>query len=228
MADLSILSQSTPNRIVEAWHEANYTPRSRLGLSEVGHKCNRYLWYTHHGFPALPPPGRMLRLFRLGEMIEEQVITDLLTAGFKVYGRQKEKMLELDGIQLVGHIDGIIEGLIESSKPQLLEIKSSNNKRFNQLLKLNSYEIWNEKYKAQIHVYMLASKLSRCLVWVENKDTSNTYTERINLDKSYAFKVLEKVFNAISSESVPPRSCPKPDWFEVKMCKFQKVCFNNP
>ena len=225
MADLSILSQSTPNRVVETWHEANYTPRSRLGLSEVGHKCNRYLWYVHHGYPALQPPGRMIRLFRLGEMIEEQVITDLLTAGFRIHSRQKEKMIENDGIQLIGHIDGIIGGLLESSKPHLLEIKSSNSKRFNQLLKLNSYEMWSEKYKAQIHVYMLASKISRCLVWVENKDSSETYAERIKIDKSYALKVLEKTFNAISSVSTPPRACPKQDWFEVKMCKFRKICF---
>lgn len=225
MADLAILSQSTPNRIVEAWYEANYTPRSRLGLSEVGHKCDRYLWYAHRNTPALPPSGRMLRLFRLGEMIEEQVITDLISAGLTVHSRQKEKMLELNSIQIVGHIDGIIEGLLESSKPHLLEIKSSNNKRFNQLFKLGSYEKWDEKYKAQIHVYMLALKLTRCLVWVENKDSSTSYTERIKLDKAYALMVLEKAFTAISATMAPPRTCPKPDWFEAKMCKYQKVCF---
>ena len=224
MADLSILTQGAPNKIVEAWYEADYKPRHRLGISEVGHKCSRYLWYVHNDYPAVPPEGRLLRLFQLGNLIEDQVITDLLTAGFKIYGRQREKMLEFDGIQIKGHCDGIIENLMESSKPHLLEIKSSNEKRFKKLVK-SGYEKWDEKYKAQGHVSMLGMGLKRCLVWVENKNDSTTYTERISLDKDYALKVLEKAFSAISSTIMPSRVCPKPDWFEAKWCKFYPVCF---
>jgi len=220
-----ILNNDSPGNVVEAWYEANNTPRIHLGLSQIGHKCKRYLWYCHHGYKQTEIKGRVLRLFNLGNIIEDSIVFDLRQAGYVVHSAQKEVHFEYKGLRLVGHIDGIVDGLIESSQPHLLEIKSANEKSFKQLLKLGSYEKWNEKYKAQVHNYMLGLKLKRCLVIVENKNTSELYTERIRLDKNYIINALEVVFEAISMHSPPERSCPRADWYEAKWCGFWGECF---
>jgi hypothetical protein len=208
---------------VDTYYEVNQRPRTHLGLSEVGHPCKRYLWYRHHGYPTPPIPGRTLRLFELGKIIEDAVINDLQLAGFTVHSRQKEISFEDGDIKLTGHLDGIIEGLVESSKPHLLEIKSANGKSFG-LIK-GSYEKWQPKYKGQIHVGMLGAKLKRCLVAVYNKDNSDLYTERIPLDRDYAIRILVDVFNAIQKPTEPERACPRPDWFEARWCPFYEECF---
>ena len=224
MVDLSILTKSKPEHIVDAWIESSRIERDHLGLSEIGHPCKRYLWYVHHKYNRAPIPGRVLRLFRTGDHVEFDVVTDFISAGYEIYDRQKELSFTYDDAVLRGHIDGIIRGLIESSKPHLLEVKSSNDARFKKLLKVG-YEEWDAKYKAQVHVYMLGMKLERALVVVENKNDSERYTERIRLKKSYAVKVLEDAFKSISSEVAPERMCPRVDWYEAKFCSFYKTCW---
>jgi hypothetical protein len=193
-----------PGQIVEAWRESIYVGRAHLGLSDCGHSCERYLWYAHHGYGGEAPDGRVLRLFQLGNLIEDQAYLDLVGAGYVVHSRQREVKVSDGGVTLRGHLDGVIEGLIESSRPHLWECKSASHKRFNELKKVG-YEAWDEKYKAQVHVYMILSKLDRCLVWVENKDDSSIYTERIRLDRRYAVKILERCFNAIQRTTPPER-----------------------
>jgi len=214
----------TPANVVEAWYAANHKPRTWLGLSECGHKCPRYLWYAHHGYPQKPIEGKKLRLFQLGNLIEDQAAIDLQTAGYFLFDRQKEISITDGSIKLAGHIDGKISGLMESSKVHIWECKTSSDKRFKDLLK-SSYEAWDEKYKAQVHVYMLLSKLVRALVWVENKNTNEVYTERIKLDRPYAIGVLERCFAAIKQPSPPDRLCPNASWFEAKWCKYYPICF---
>lgn len=228
MSDLTnIFRLNSPETLIDQCYEAEYTPRSRLGLSEIGHKCKRYLWYKYHSIASdKVPDGRVLRLFKLGNIIEDAVIDDLKAAGFNVFGSQEEIEFNSGGVNLIGHIDGKITGLKQSSKTHLLEIKTSNDKRFKQLLKLRSYEKWDEKYKAQIHSYMLGSGLERCLVAVYNKNNSDLYTERIPLNKGYISILLEKVFKAISQEDLPGRSCPKIDWYEAKWCDYYERCFD--
>ncbi len=218
------INTTTPAQVVDAWHEAQYQPRVRLGLSEIGHQCQRYLWYRHHGFLLPPPAGRVLRLFRMGNIIEEQAVIDLKTAGYHVHSQQREVSITDGGTTLTGHIDGIIEGLIESKQPHLLEVKSSSEKRFNELKKVG-YERWDEKYRVQVHVYMVLLKLKRCLVWVENKNTSEAYTERIDANTDFAVMALERAFSAISSPEQPVRKCPNASWYEAKWCGYCKECF---
>ena len=209
MVDLTdILDRGSPGQAVEAWYEANLEPRLYLGLSECGHECPRYLYYRHHGFTPAPIEGRVLKLFQLGNLIEDQAIKDLRNAGFTLTDNQKEVTFEHNGITLRGHVDGVIAGLVESSKPHLWECKSANEKSFKKLLKCRLYKEWSKKYYAQVQVYMLGLKLDCALVWVENKNDSSIYTERIKLDKEYAVDLLQDVFEAISKPEPPERLCP--------------------
>ena len=203
--------------MIEAKRAGDNIPRQHLGLSEIGHKCPRWLWYAHHNTPSKPVEGRIIRLFRTGNIIEDAIISDLESIDIEVTDRQREVEIVNGDIVLRGHIDGIVSG-------QLLEIKSTNEKYFKQLLKVG-YEKWNPKYKAQAHVYMVLCDLEECMVVVENKNDSNLYIETLKLDRDYVTKLLIDVFAAITPDTPPDRMCPDISWYESKCCKYQEVCF---
>jgi hypothetical protein len=203
--------------MIEAKRAGDNIPRQYLGLSEIGNKCPRWLWYAHHNTPSKPVEGRIIRLFRTGNIIEDAIISDLESIDIEVTDRQREVEIVNGDIVLRGHIDGIVSG-------QLLEIKSANEKYFKQLLKVG-YEKWNPKYKAQAHVYMVLCDLEECMVVVENKNDSNLYIETLKLDRDYVTKLLIDVFAAITLPEPPERICPDVSWYESKCCKYQEFCF---
>ena len=207
-------------------YEKNNVPRARLGLSQCGHKCKRYLWYCHNGFIGTQPDGRVLRLFQLGNILEDQTIADIQSAGFDIHSGQKHVEFTLDGITLTGSIDGIVEGLIESPKnPHLFEHKTCSLKKFKELKKKGSYRDWNEVYYWQVQVYMLGLGLTRAAVFVYCKDNSELYMERIQLDEGATIDRLQDVFLAIGQMTPPERACPDADYFEAKWCPFYKECW---
>ena len=203
--------------MIEAKRAGENIPRQHLGLSEIGNKCPRWLWYAHHNTQSKPVEGRIIRLFRTGNIIEDAIISDLESIGIEVTDRQREVEIVNGDIVLKGHIDGIVSG-------QLLEIKSAGEKYFKQLLKVG-YEKWNPKYRAQAHVYMVLCDLEECMVVVENKNDSNLYIETLKLDRDYVTKLLIDVFAAITLPEPPERICPDVSWYESKCCKYQEVCF---
>ena len=223
MSDLTkILRQNEVTDRVNACYEKAFTPRTHLGLSQAGHECDRFLWYKHNKYVEPAPEGRILRLFELGNSVEDLVVKDLRQAGYMVSGTQKSVVFEWDDVKLTGHIDGLIEGI--TSKTHLLEIKSACLKQFN-ILKKKGYENWHDTYKFQVHAYCLGLGLQRILAVVYCKDNSELYTERISLDKKWITKKLEHVFEVISSDVMPDRKCPCKSWWKARFCNFSKNCF---
>lgn len=226
MADLTqIIRENMPVQAIDAWYEATNVPRTRLGLSQCGHKCLRFLWYKHHGYTGKTPGGRVLRLFELGNILEEQTIRELKTVGYTHHSCQKEVNLTLDGVTLTGHIDGILEGLLESSQPHLFEHKTCSDKSFKNLDKCGSYREWNEQYWWQVQLYMLGLNLKRAAVFVYNKNNSELYFERIKFERQATLERIADVFTAIGQESPPERACPRQDWYEASWCDLKKICW---
>jgi CRISPR/Cas system-associated exonuclease Cas4 (RecB family) len=218
------------NEAINTFHEFKDKPRNYMGLSQIGivNICPRKAWYMMHGYQAEPFPGRILRLFRSGDDCETNMVLDLKSIGLRVHSEQKEVAATQDDIKFVGHIDGIVEGLeyIDvGKKPCLLEIKSCNDKRFKELVKLQSYCSWDEVYAAQIMVYGTLLKLKCYLVGVENKNTSERYFERGYIDKKYAISLLQKAFEVYRSPDPPCRACPRQDYYIAKFCQYRGVCF---
>lgn len=202
MADLSGLIQTDQVQdTLDKDYEGRFVRRLHLGLSEIGNPCARYLWMAHRGLINNQPEGRILRLFELGNVIENALIKDLLSAGYEVWGQQQQVKIEFEGVTLFGHIDGRIKGLKESKQVHLLEIKTASKKSFNKIN--NSYQEWNAKYKAQIQVYMLTAKLQNALVVVYCKDDSRIYSERIKIDKDWIIGKVRDVFDIIRLPEMP-------------------------
>jgi len=235
MADLSFIEDNYQGSVeaIDLWYEAQDKQRGYLGLSACGDKCKRKLWYVHNGFFGKPFEGRLLRLFQLGNLLEDQVVADCRATGFFIRQQQREVVFTQDGVTLKGHIDGIIEGIEESPvTPHLFECKSCNRKRFDDLLKKiktldkwDVYRAWSETYYWQVQVYMLGLKLKRAAAFIYCKDTSRLKMVRIKLDRPGTMKKLQTVFEAITSPIEPDRACPRRDYFEAKWCDYYDRCF---
>ena len=195
--------------------------RSHLGLSEIGEPCDRYIWLAHNGAKSSGIEGRVLRLFYLGEVIERVVIQDFAKIGMYVMEQQKKVKIEHEpsGQRLRGSCDGILHGL--DNEPRLLEIKSANANSFKKLQQTR-YEMWNPKYKAQIHAYMYGLDIPKGLAVVYCKDNSEMYMEEINLDRAYIENRLHTVFGIMQMEKIPPHGgCPM---FDPSWCRFMEGC----
>jgi len=247
MGDISFFWEEEKNQpstvdALNIYYEVANEPRTRLGLSAAGNECNRFLWYNHNGFIGGQPEGRVLRLFQLGNILEDQTILDLKSAGFSHYDCQKEVVFTQGEITLKGHIDGIVKGLLESPKtPHLFEHKTCSLKKYKELLNFqkktgctpwnattwetSAYRRWNVVYYWQLQFYMVGLKLDRAAAFVYCKDDSRLYMERVKRDRKLTITKLQQIFAEIAG-GIPDRSCPNSRFFKAKWCPFYKQCFN--
>jgi len=195
----------------------------RVDRMSASGRCYRERWFTFRGFEMDERGGfasnpKLLRIFRLGHAIEDEVVRLLGEAGFVV----KDQQLEVGAGEWLGHIDGLID-MGRGGIPDwcLLEIKSANASRFELLSELDSYETWNAGYASQIHAYLHHLNVSDAIVIVYNKNTSELYVERILYDLDAAMQ-LEKENALVTAEgNVPP---PRPAEAKSQYCAFCKWC----
>ena len=198
------------DQIDEKIEENNRQSRGHLGFSIIGDEDEHKLWMSFHWCLPNTFSGRMLRLFDLGNRIEDQVVDNIKES--KVCGIASH---DKDGNQirvssLGGHFSGSCDALLRGVLPPpeedlvlLGEIKSANDKRFKELQKLGDYELWSETYKWQIHCYMGGLGLTKCMVIVVNKNNSEVYTQIIDYDPNIWEKAQERAERVITSEGPP-------------------------
>jgi len=233
MADLSFINENHQDigTAIDELLAARQQQRGYMGLSQIGivNECPRKAWCMMHGYIGEDFPGRILRLFRSGDDCEFNMVTDLKDIGLKVWGEQKEVRVDDNGKSFVGHIDGLISGLDAfglGKKTCLLEIKSCNQKRFNELVKCGDYCTWGgAAYKAQVHIYATLLKLDRIFVAVENKNTSERFFQRFDRDLEHAVETMRKAFEVMNMEKPPTGSCPRRDWYKANFCSYRRECF---
>lgn len=200
--------------------------RGYLGFSQIGDPCTRKVWYEMM-HPMKIDDARLLRIFDVGNLFEDYIVSLLRKAGLTVYdkdenGKQFQASL-MDG-KIQGHCDGVVVGLPESNEPHLLEIKSAKNSSFKQFVKDGLYKT-SLRYYGQMQLYMHAFNLSRGLFVVMNKDTQELYFERVKYDKIEAQSLLEIAKHVICSDFPPERAYPKKTFYMCKMCRYNEFCW---
>lgn len=97
-----------------------------LYCSEIGHPCQRKLWYKVRPemfTSEVMNPAALLK-FTYGDLIEELVLSLAEVAGHKVEMRQEPVRFDLkDGWAITGRIDAIIDGV-------LVDVKSASQQSF--------------------------------------------------------------------------------------------------
>lgn len=97
-----------------------------LYCSEIGHPCQRKLWYKVRPemfTSEVLNPAALLK-FTYGDLIEELVLSLAEVAGHKVERRQEAVRFDLkDGWSLTGRIDAVVDGV-------LIDVKSASQQSF--------------------------------------------------------------------------------------------------
>jgi len=220
---------------IYAWYEArerlpeNDWRRPHLGASQIGDEnCLRHLWYSFHWAQAPGFEGRILRLFETGQREEERVIANLRAIGMRVEAVDpstgEQWRVTFAGGHIGGGSDGAVLGVIEAPKTwHLLEVKTSNERRFKELCKLGVREAQPGHY-AQMQIYMLGLGLTRALYICVHKDTDTIYTERVPFDREYAEALIRKAATVVDAPQPLSRISEDPAWHECKFCSHRPIC----
>jgi hypothetical protein len=215
--------QHTIAALVDKHHESlQERPRPHLGASQLGHHCERWLWLNFRWAIAERFSGRMLRLFRRGQMEEDTIIADLEAIGIQFESTQARVKF---GCHVSGSADGVIrEGVPGAEKKRhVAEFKTHNKASFNALEKKGVKES-KPQHWAQMQVYMLGLGIDRALYIAICKDDDRLYAERVRLDADAAQALVEKGKRIALSERMPPPLSKDPTHWLCKMCAGHAFC----
>jgi CRISPR/Cas system-associated exonuclease Cas4 (RecB family) len=195
-------------------------PRDYLGMSQLGHDCPRYLWYTFRWAKKKLLTQRQARLFARGHLEEEIVKKDLESWGYKIISSQQEYA---EGF---GHILGHSDALIETSTGsiELLEIKTVASKFWSKLKKSTSLEEYSPEYYAQAVVYLLFEPTAeRCLFVFVNKDNDERHYLTVSRNDEKAQELIDRAVDIINDNTIPAKIY-SANYFKCKYCDFYEVC----
>jgi hypothetical protein len=214
--------------LIDKHHEEkNDPPRPHLGASLLGHPCDRWLWLSFRWAVQEQFPGRILRLFRRGQMEEATIVSDLRAIGLDVRGTTGGKQTRVDfGAHVSGSLDAIIErGVPEAPKARhIAEFKTHSKKSFDEMVK-DGVEKSKPQHWVQMQVYMHGTEIDRALYVAVCKDDDRIYTERVKYDKAAAEKAIERGQRITLADRMPePMPGASASWYQCKFCPAYEFC----
>lgn len=220
-------AQSVIDRIDKAYEESfKEKPRKYLGASIVGNPCDALLSFNLRGFPNDPPDARLQRVFRMGHILEDEVVKDLKKAGLSIFEVDgvtgKQHTYSALGGHIVCHTDGLAED--EDGSVMVLEIKSMNEASHKKFLS-KGVRISHPQYYGQVQLEMGLSEIHSTLFVAICKNNSMYGVEIVEFDEiEFAF-IRERVQRVIDGD-VEKISSDKTDW-RCKGCFKRSVCWDN-
>lgn len=212
--------------LIDKYHEEKQEPpRPHLGASLLGHPCDRWLWLSFRWAVQEKFPGRILRLFRRGQIEEATIVSDLRAIGLDVRGTTGAQQRVSFGAHVSGSLDGIIErGVPEAPKARhVVEFKTHSKKSFDDLDK-HGVEKSKPQHFGQMHVYMHGTEIDRALYVAVCKDDDRIYTERVKYNKAVAEKLVERGQRIALSDRMPEPISADPSWYQCKFCPAHEFC----
>lgn len=215
-------------------------PSRRLGMSSIGEDCTRALWYSLHWCSKKTIPARINRIFTIGNIFEEMIISDLKSIGIKCYrkglecesddiveitGQTNEYQEAIEGFagHSVGKIDGRGVGFVEFPNEELLlEFKTMADKYFRSVVE-EGVQKAQPKYYAQVQRYLHGIDLEICCFIAINKNDCSYYFEFIHYDKNYALDLIRKEQSIIMSDA-PPDKYYSFGHYKCNFCNHNQVC----
>ena len=200
-------------------------PRPHLGCSVLGHPCDRWLWLSFRWAVVEKFPGRILRLFRRGQLEEATLVQDLRAIGVDVWNAGKDQARVDFGYHIAGSVDGVAESGVPGGhgKRHVLEFKTHSLKSFNDLTK-EGVEKSKPMHFAQVQLYMHGLKIDRALYVAICKDDDRIYTERIRYETKIAQALIERGKRITMSDRMPEPVSTDPGWYVCKMCPAREFC----
>lgn len=218
-----IRSKPTTKSLLEEG-EITSLPRTYLGMSGLGHKCNRKHWLNLRWCVVQSHSRRMGRLFARGHREEKHIIADLSRIGIVCSSLQQEVVACFGHSK--GHNDGCAVNVPEAPKTRhLLEFKTMSKSTFTSCKK-KGVKVSKPIYYVQVQLYMHMLKLTRTLWIAVCKDNDEYHIERIRYDKEFAKKHIRRGEDIVLSKNMPAIQSPfSSTHFECKWCEAYKLCY---
>lgn len=206
--------------------------RNHLGVSVIGERCSRKLWYSFRWCKLEQFIPRMKRLFKRGHYEEEKFAALLTWMGFFVREIDPATNRQYRFSSVNGHYGGSGDSVAllpwfrhDESFRILVEYKTHNAKSF---AKLKAEGVHKSKpmHAIQMHGYGRAFNLNYGLYCAVNKDDDDIYFEFLELNHDTALLMEKKAGDIIYSQLPPPRIAETPAWFECKYCHFAGICWH--
>ena len=197
-------------------------PRPHMGVSLLGHPCDRWLWINFRWAVVEDFDGRILRLFRRGHSEEDTIIKDLRNIGIDIRSSQRR-------VDFGNHVSGSLDGVIESGVPEapksrhVAEFKTHSKKSFDDMVK-NGVEKSKSTHFIQMQVYMHGTSINRALYLAVCKDDDRIYTERVKYDKKVAEDAIIRGKRIAMSDRMPEPVSADPSWYQCKFCPAHSFC----
>lgn len=227
MAPRKIINLATKTRDEIYAHYKNNAHNevtTHLRASELGHKCERYIWMKYHWCFDASFDGRMTRLFQTGHLEEERIIKDLEAIGVKVIESQYE-VIGLNG-KLKGHIDGVAIGVKEDPEtPHLFECKTHSLNSF-QKLELEGVEKSKPQHYAQMQLYLglIEPELTKALYVAVCKNSDDIYCEIVKKDTPAFTALLEKAERILDAQEMPAKCSESFEFPPCSWCDYVFYC----
>lgn len=221
--------RTTAARIHEHYAKRGDRRSNGLGISTLGHECERALWYGFRWATSGERfDGRMRRLFETGNREEARVVEDLRAIGYEVEDRDpatgEQFRVEFFGGHLSGYADGKVHGCAEEpANWYVVEVKTHNANSFDKLT-AKGVEKAQPKHFVQAQLYPLALGLPGTLYVAVCKDTDDIYSELVPLNRKKAEAMLAKAERVIFAERPPERVKDTPDFPPCSWCAYRQIC----
>ena len=144
-------------------------PGNPFRLSNSG-RCARALAYQRFPstFKSEPMPARVLMILEEGKRVDKWLKEEFRTHCAKSWGsEEKEFFIEVEGIKILGHADGV--PTLESYGRTVAELKSMSNYGFRNALQGKV----DYAYRCQLNSYVVGGGLNNALWVCYRKETSH-------------------------------------------------------
>jgi hypothetical protein len=240
MAELNLNFYSDPtleamNKQLE-YEQTLERPRNYLGASEIGDECWRKLFYSFRGAAKRIISVSGIKAIQDGYQQEETTIKRLRAIkGIDLHnddGEGHQIGFELLLGHFRGHVDGIVQGLLQSKVWHIFEHKAMNEKRFNELKKLiqekgekEALRNFDSKYYVQAQIYMHAFQLERHYLVASTPGGRDHISCRTEYNRAVAEGIIAKAQSIIFDNwNIPARLSDKREFYLCKFCEHQGIC----
>jgi hypothetical protein len=218
--------------LLDEYSEEKYPSKHRehLGVSIIGEKCHRKLWYSFRWAKLEKHIPRIKRLFQRGHLEEPKFADILGWMGFYVRTIDQATNRQYRFTAVNGHYGGSGDSVAllpwfqnDEDLRILVEYKTANAKSF-AAMKKDGLQKSKPIHYIQMCGYAKAFGIRYGLYLAINKDDDDIHFEFLELDWNVATLMEKKAADIINSQIAPPRISDNPAWFECKYCAFQDVC----
>lgn len=213
------------------------TQRGYLGLSAIGHPCERHLFYSFRMAETRKLPASSLRAIEDGHASEAVMVKRLrMIPGVTLHDTDPDTKgqiaVQAVGGHVRGHLDGAMLGVVEAPKTwHVFEAKAVNPEKFKKLQKLiadkgekQALAAWDDTYWHQAQAYMGLTGMSRHMLVVASPGGRDYVSARTEFDTNAFSSLMQKAERIVQAAVPPLRMSEDPEFYLCGWCAYKGIC----